>query len=132
MMSDGQLNNILYVEDDPSMRMLVEMTLEDGGFNIEVAERCDEAVGIAQYYKPDLLLLDVVLPEKDGVETLIALRKLEGLENIPAIFLTVDVELSFPKNQDQADYQPYGILGKPIQVDTLCDRVRELWRGFQS
>ena len=131
-MSERALVNILYVEDDPNMRMLVELTLIEGGFNVEVCERWSEALTIAEIFKPDLLLLDVVLPEKDGVDTLLALRDVEGLGEVPVIFLTVDVQLEYPKNQDAASLGPYGMLGKPIQVETLCDLLREAWKKLVS
>lgn len=129
-MSERQLNNILYVEDDPNMRMLVEFTLEEAGFNIEVCEHWSEAVAIAQYFKPDLFLLDVVLPEKDGVETLMALREIDELEETPAIFLTVDVDLTFSRNQDHKGMEPYDILGKPVEIDSLGERIRGIWRDL--
>lgn len=89
----GVLNKVLYFEEDSSN--LVQMTLEeDGQLNIWACETWDEAVKMAHEQKPDLLLLEVALPKKKGVESLRTLRKTEILADIPAIFLTVNTELT--------------------------------------
>lgn len=121
----AHLRKVLYIEDDPSIRQLVQLTLEEKG-NLEV--RCcgswNEALDLARTDKPDLFLLDVMLPEKDGVETLKTLRKLQGMEHVPAIFLTVDVELSTAEPEDLG---PHGIIAKPFEVDKLFPALQSHW-----
>jgi two-component system OmpR family response regulator len=97
----GERNTtILYVEDDPSLQKLVRVALEAlGRYTVRTAGDGREAMAIACDPVPHLLLLDLNLPDMNGIATLRALRQLPGLADVPVIFLTavndpaVDVEL---------------------------------------
>jgi len=97
----GERNKtILYVEDDPSLQKLVRVALEGlGRYTVRTAGDGREAMAIARDPAPHLLLLDLNLPDMNGIATLRALRQLPGLADVPVIFLTavndpaVDVEL---------------------------------------
>ncbi len=124
------LHSILYIEDDPHIRELVRMTLsEQGGFNIQVCGECSEAMNLAEHFKPDLLILDVMLPGENGTESLLNLRALPEMSQVPAIFLTVDADLSLADSNSK-DLEPYAIMAKPFQVDQLCGLIHQHWQGF--
>lgn len=99
----GERNKtILYVEDDPSLQKLVRVALEGlgrGRYTVRTAGDGREALAIARDPAPHLLLLDLNLPDMNGIAVLRALRQLPGLADVPVIFLTavndpaVDVEL---------------------------------------
>ncbi len=123
-----ELNNILYIEDDPHMLDLVTYTLEDGGFFIQPCSTPDEALSAIDSFKPDLILSDVVLPGKTGPELLYIFRQIPELLNIPAIFLTSSKELIKLDNHDISFLEPFETIQKPIMIDSFVDDVREAWQ----
>jgi two-component system phosphate regulon response regulator PhoB len=84
---------ILIVDDESSLRTLVRANLEVDG--LEVSEAVDgiEAMNMLQESKPDLILLDIMMPGKDGIEVLEELAADENLRGIPVILLTAKGEL---------------------------------------
>ncbi|MBI5869616.1 MAG: response regulator [Actinobacteria bacterium] len=83
---------ILIVDDESSLRALVRVNLEVDG--LEVSEAVDgiEAMNMLQESKPDLILLDIMMPGKDGIEVLEELAADENLRDIPVILLTAKGE----------------------------------------
>ena len=79
----------------------------------------------ASAFKPDLLLLDVMMPGMDGVSTLQALRKLNGLSSVPAMFMTAKVQ---PQEVEQLLQQgAIDVIPKPFDPMTLSENIRSLW-----
>lgn len=120
------LTHILYVEDDPDIRTLAQIALEAvGGFKLKACGSGQEALGaVAAGYVPDLLLLDVLMPEMDGPATLDQLRRLPATAATPAVFLTARAQA------EAADYRSPGTLGvlaKPFDPMRLAQQVRQLW-----
>ncbi len=86
---------ILIVEDDESIRDLIELTLKTEGYSqIYLANDGVQAVRMAEKYLPNLILLDIMLPEMDGLTVCSKLRKSENCKNIPIIMLTAKSEES--------------------------------------
>lgn len=84
---------VLQLEDDPDILEICEMALGmDGNFELLQCTSGDEAISKAQAFEPDLLLLDVMLPTMSGTDTLDHLRKLPGLETVPAVFFTARLQ----------------------------------------
>ena len=80
---------ILYIEDDASIRTVTTMSLRTiGGFHVTDFSNGPDALLFAKESIPDLILLDVMMPEMDGPTTLKHLRTLEGFSEIPAVFFT--------------------------------------------
>ena len=89
-----QLKKILYVEDDESIAEVVMMTLEDfGDFQVQHCPSGQEAVDAFSVFKPDLVLLDVMMPGMDGPTALQHIRKLPGGSSIPVIFMTAKAQV---------------------------------------
>ena len=116
---------ILHVEDDEDIRDIAKMALEVMGDFTVIQQDCGEAaIAIAAETKPDVLLLDVMMPGKTGPETLAELRKFEHLANIPAIYMTARVQ---PSEIDQ--FKKTGVLGvieKPFDPVTLGQDIVDL------
>lgn len=88
-----ELRKILYVDDEPDMREIVVMSLEVvGGFEVRAFENGAAAIEDAVAYRPDLLLLDVMMPGTTGPETLSGLRRISVTAETPAIFLTAKAQ----------------------------------------
>lgn len=121
------LKKILYVEDEPDIRLIAAMALESvGGFTLEVCDSGADALAKGQHFAPDLLLLDVMMPEMDGPTTLQALRRLPGLESTPVIFMTAKVQA-----QEIAGYRDFGaldVIAKPFDPMTLAAQVEAIWQ----
>ena len=89
-MSTPALQKILYIEDEPDIQTVARLALETiGGFTLEVCSSGSEALEKSEAFNPDLILLDVMMPDMDGPATLKALRNLPNTANKPAIFMNV-------------------------------------------
>lgn len=82
------MKTILLADDEDSLRTLVYTTLEDSGFQILEASDGDEALSLARAHRPDLLVLDWMMPGLTGVEVTAALRKEDPSGQTPIILLT--------------------------------------------
>lgn len=117
---------ILYVEDDPSIQQVGRLSLERvGGFTTRTCGSGAEAVACAPEFRPDLVLLDVMMPDMDGTETLARLRSLAGLEAVPVIFLTAKVQ---PRERDRLlSLGAIGVVAKPFDPMSLPSEIRAMW-----
>ncbi len=79
---------ILIVDDEPEIREIVKTKLEANGFEIKEASNGVEGVRLAQELKPDIILLDVIMPEMDGVEALLKLKGDENTKDIKVFIFT--------------------------------------------
>jgi CheY-like chemotaxis protein len=88
---------ILLVDDDPDFLEILSTKLKDQGFNIETAKNGKEALEKLQHIKPDLIILDVMMPEMNGIDTAIELAKNFNLNEVKFIFLTNYGEDNWPQ-----------------------------------
>lgn len=120
------LQRILYVEDEAALRGVGQLTLEAvGKFKVEACSSGAEAVAKGPAFKPDLILLDVMMPGMDGPATLAALRKLPELAAIPVVFLTAKVQ-----PDEVAAFKSLGaaaVLAKPFDPMKLPSILRNVW-----
>jgi DNA-binding response OmpR family regulator len=79
---------ILFVEDDPNMRTLVKINLESEGFLVSTAEDGDSGLEAVERLQPDLVVLDVMMPGRDGLEVLAEIRSRPDVERTPVVLLT--------------------------------------------
>lgn len=118
---------ILYAEDDPDIREIAKIALEDlGGFEVKYCNNGKEVIESVNDFKPDLLLLDVMMPEMDGPTTLQNLQKLKGFNNTPVIFMTAKIQ-----SNELAQYQAMGVVDtiiKPFDPMTLANTIRTIFK----
>jgi CheY-like chemotaxis protein len=130
-MRDDRLHRILYVEDDADIRKIVSMSLEMvGEYTVAACGSCADALQVVDEFDPDLLLLDVMMPDMDGPATLRALRKRESAANAPAVFITAKVQTG-----DIANYKRLGVFDvivKPFDPMVLSDRIGQIWKQYRS
>lgn len=112
---------ILYIEDNLDNRILVRRILESEGFQVEEASSGPEAFEKLKTITPDLILMDINLPEIDGY-TLTSTLKSQLIPGIPIVALTANVMKGDREKTIQAGCDGY--IQKPIDVDALPGQVR--------
>jgi len=126
-MAVPELNKILLVEDEPDIRTIAEIALKDiGQFNVKLCCSGVEALQYAEQFGPDLILLDMMMPEMDGVETLKALQKKTALEKTPIIFLTAKAQTN--EIQYYHELGALDVITKPFDPMTLAEKIRTIWK----
>src|SRR5688572_15511578 len=114
---------VLVVDDEPALRDVLEMRVESWGFRVCTAADADEAVRVARERRPDIVLTDVVLPGRSGVELLRSLRALEP--GVPVILMTAHGSIDLAVEAIKAGAQDF--LTKPLdynQLKALLDAER--------
>lgn len=126
-MSEKMLTNILYVEDDLDIQAVAQIALEIvGGLSLKICSSGAEALAaIDDGFVPDLLLLDVMMPNMDGPTTLAGLRLLPATADTPVIFMTAKVQAS--ELDFYVSLGAIGVIAKPFDPMALSDQVRALW-----
>ncbi|QFT62094.1 Response regulator receiver domain-containing protein [Roseivivax halotolerans] len=120
-----QLSSILHVEDDADIREIARLALEMiGGLQVDQYAGGKAALDAAPSLTPDLLLLDQMMPEMSGEETLGKLREFDHLKTVPAIFMTAQTEDSSHALMARTD--AIGFVTKPFDPMTLTDQLRDM------
>jgi two-component system alkaline phosphatase synthesis response regulator PhoP len=121
---------ILIVDDEPDILEILSYNLSNEGYNIETADNGVNAVKIAKKIKPQLIILDVMMPEMDGIEACEQIRKIKSLEDTVITFLTArgeDYSLVAGFEAGADDY-----ITKPIKPKVLISKIKALLRRFRS
>ena len=120
------LQRILYVEDEPDIQAIARIALEAvGGFVVKTCSSGAQALAEAEDFKPDLILLDVMMPGMDGPATLKALRQQAALAGVPVVFITAKVQSS-----EVEGYKALGavdVIAKPFDPMRLASQVSTIW-----
>jgi diguanylate cyclase (GGDEF)-like protein/PAS domain S-box-containing protein len=113
---------LLMVDDTPANLGMLARLLEERGFDIAVAQDGEEAIARAHFIKPDLILLDVMMPGMDGFETCRHLKATPELADIPVIFMTALADSA----DKVAGFQAGGVdyVTKPFQIDEVLARIK--------
>jgi two-component system alkaline phosphatase synthesis response regulator PhoP len=125
-MGNKQMHKVLVVDDEESILELLKYNLEKGGYEVKTASDGMKAVEIAKKFIPDLVLLDIMMPKMDGVETCRLLRDIPELQKAFIVFLTARAEeysevAAFDVGAD--DY-----ITKSIKPRALMSRINALFR----
>ncbi len=117
-----QASTLLYVEDNPAnLRLVEELIASRGNIHLLVSERVRPALELVQNHKPDLILMDMHLPEMDGMAALKLLKADEGTRHIPVIAISAN---AMRADIDRALEEGFeGYITKPIEVDNFLEIV---------
>lgn len=113
------VKRILVVEDDPVIQSLIVEFLGDEGFELLAASDGQSGVDMARQMRPDLILMDLMLPILDGMAATRALKSDARTRDIPVIAVSAGTNLRIHAEQLPAD----GVVGKPFDLDTLLAAV---------
>jgi DNA-binding response OmpR family regulator len=114
-------NKILVVDDDPEISSLVQYTLESLGHEVKVCDNGREVVDTLRAYKPELLVLDVMLPGVDGYSLATQISEDPELSKMPIIVLSA---LEPSRTMFQRFSQVVAFLTKPFNTDDLMEAVK--------
>jgi twitching motility two-component system response regulator PilH len=81
-------SRILVIDDQPNLRLLVSKILEIEGYQVSTAANGDEGIALAKSEKPDLILMDVMMPKKNGYQLAAELKLKEATQQIPIVLMT--------------------------------------------
>ncbi len=113
----------LVVDDNANNLMLEKDLLDVAGFEVFVAEDASSAIVIARKEKPDIIILDVRLPDMRGSEVARILRRDKETRDIPIIFVTASV---MSENKEELmDIDNSGFMGKPINTRTFAKEISQ-------
>lgn len=121
---------ILLVDDEPDIIEILTYNLSNEGYQIETAINGRDALEKANDWKPHLVLLDVMMPEMDGIETCEQLRKNPRLSNLVIVFLTARSEDYSQVAGLEAGADDY--ITKPIKPKVLTSKIKAVLRRFKS
>ena len=117
------MKRVLIVDDEVALTTLLKANLESTGrFEAQTENRGAAAVRAAQRFKPDIVLLDIMMPDMEGTEVLNRMRQTASLREVPVIFLTA----TLMEGESGAGGENYTFLPKPIEADALIAAIDDL------
>lgn len=114
-------STILYVEDNPENRLLVRRVLQAEGYSVLEAESAAGALELLHRQQPDLILMDINMPEVDGYTLTTQIKSIPGLERVPIVALTANVMKGDRERTLEAGCDGY--IQKPVDVDTFPQQI---------
>ena len=116
---------ILIVDDEPKDCKLLELLLRPEGYRTVSVGSGEGAMAEVARHAPDLILLDVMMPGMDGVDTLRALREIPETVSTPVIFLTARVQPADVAKYKELD--SLAVIRKPFEPTALVETIHEIW-----
>ena len=120
---DGQ-KKILIIDDEEDIRKLLKIRLEQESFIVVTAEDGEKGIKAAELEMPDMILLDIMMPNIDGYSCLKEIRRIQKTKDIPVLMLSGKEE---DKVRDLFAFQKIsGYIEKPFELDSLIVKIREI------
>ncbi len=128
-MADYKLK-ILLVDDEPDILEFLNYNLKKEGYQVFLAGNGKQGIEMARKELPDLIILDIMMPEMDGIETCRLLREFPEFKDTMIVFLTA-------RNEDYSQVAGFGVgaddyITKPVKPQVLLSRINALFRRYQS
>jgi two-component system OmpR family response regulator len=127
----GELKKVLYIDDEQDILDIVQMCLETiGNLEVTTSTNSKDALSLMNEVRPDLVMLDVMMPESDGPSVLNEIRKHKEFEDIPILFVTARVQ-----TEDIDNYKKLGaasVISKPFDPMEISNEVQEAWREYHD
>ena len=117
--------SILLIDDEPNLAQVIAVCLESfKGWKVQIANSGKAGLSIVESLKPDVILLDVMMPEMDGITVFQHLQQNPATQNIPVILLTAKVQASDRARFAQLDIA--GMIAKPFEPLQIADQIAQL------
>jgi CheY-like chemotaxis protein len=124
---------VLNVEDDPDIRMFVTTVLEENGYIPIMAKDGEEGTKKVKEEKPDLIILDILMPKESGIKMYHTLKKDPSLKDIPVVMLSGVSKRTFLRSQaaltefgDETVPEPEEYLEKPVEAEDLAEIIKKI------
>jgi CheY-like chemotaxis protein len=117
--------SILLIDDEETIQEVVQVGIEiESGWQVAIASSGAEGIDLAQTQQPDVILLDVMMPEMDGIDTLCQLKSNQKTSSIPVIFLTAKAQA-----EEKSQFKSLGVVDvitKPFNSMTLASQIARI------
>ena len=120
-MIDDNRGTILYIEDNPDNRLLIRRVLNAEGYTVQEASNASSALTALETMRPDLILMDINMPDMDGYTLTAHIRALPNLGLVPIVALTANVMKGDRERSLEAGCDGY--IQKPVDIDTLTQQI---------
>ena len=121
---------VLIADDEPDILEIIKYNLQINGYIVEIAKDGDEAIKKAKEYKPDLIILDIMMPKKNGIEVCKILRSQPEFNDTVIIFLTaLNDELSHVKG---LEFGADDFISKPVSPNIIISKVNAISRRLNK
>ena len=126
----SQISKILVVDDDPDIVEILRYNLSLGGYDVKSAINGKEAIKKAKIFIPEIILLDVMMPEMDGIETCTILKEIPSLSNTRIIFF-------FVRNEDYTQLSAFDVgaddyISKPVKPKILLKKIASIFKRINK
>ncbi|MDX1442764.1 MAG: response regulator [Gammaproteobacteria bacterium] len=129
--TSADLQRILAVEDEEDIARILELSLgQIGKLDVTLCRNGPDALAVAEEARPQLLLLDFMMPGMDGLTLMRELRKLPSTAETPVIFLTAKSQPN--EVQEYLDAGAAAVIQKPFDPMGLADEIRSIWQELQA
>ena len=118
--------NILVVEDNHAILDVITLILQSEAYKVTGLNKSADMMSHIDSVKPDLIILDIMLPDADGRELLKQLRSEENTKDIPVLMISARYTA---ENVEHGPFKPNGFLAKPFDIDELLDRIEGILAG---
>ena len=118
--------NILVIEDNHAILDVITLILQSEAYKVSGLNKSADMMSHIESFKPDLIILDIMLPDADGRELLKQLRSDVKTELIPVLMISARYTA---QNVEHGEFKPNGFLAKPFDIDELLDRIEGILAG---
>lgn len=118
--------NILVVEDNHAILDVITLILQSEAYKVTGLNKSADMKASIDSFNPDLIILDIMLPDADGRELLKELRSDEKTKDIPVLMISARYTA---ENIEHGEFKPNGFLAKPFDIDELLDRIEGILAG---
>lgn len=124
--SSTRSKNVLVIEDNHAILDVITLILESEAYKVSGLNKSANFMNHIDEFNPDLLILDIMLPDADGRVLLQELRLNEKTKDIPVLMISARYT---KENLQHAEYKPNAFVAKPFDIDDLLDRIEGLLAG---
>jgi twitching motility two-component system response regulator PilH len=124
---------VMIVDDDPDVREFSQAVLEEHGYASVIATNGVEGMEIIKKEKPDLVILDILMPRESGIRMYREMKTSKSLKDIPVIVLSGIAEKSFQRSQkalvefgEETVPEPQAYLEKPVEPEELAETIKKI------
>ena len=118
--------NILVIEDNHAILDVITLILQSEAYKVSGLNKSADMMAHVESFKPDMIILDIMLPDADGRELLKQLRSEAKTKDIPVLMISARYTA---ENVEHGEFKPNGFLAKPFDIDELLDRIEGILAG---